>query len=133
MSLQSIFTDLSVHLQSSEFRDRACHADHANAFIRHRKLPLPSLVAVMLSGMRKSCRPNSTRYPAAAFGDLYHQRWRIEEAFKRLKHKLNLEHISGLSQLAVMQDFATKVLWDNLQSIVTLTAHAAANLATERR
>ena len=24
-------------------------------------------------------------YPAEAFGDLYHQRWRIEEAFKRLK------------------------------------------------
>jgi IS4 transposase len=25
------------------------------------------------------------RYPASTFGALYHQRWRIEEAFKRLK------------------------------------------------
>ncbi|WP_435382740.1 transposase [Crenobacter oryzisoli] len=25
-------------------------------------------------------------FPAADFGALYHQRWRIEEAFKRLKH-----------------------------------------------
>ena len=30
------------------------------------------------------------RFPASQFGDLYHQRWRIEEAFKRLKHRLNL-------------------------------------------
>ena len=30
------------------------------------------------------------------FADLYHQRWRIEEVFKRLKHRLNLEDVSGL-------------------------------------
>ena len=30
------------------------------------------------------------RFPACSFGELYHQRWRIEEAFKRLKHRLNL-------------------------------------------
>ena len=29
--------------------------------------------------------PDSVRYPASLFGDLYHQRWRIEEAFKRIK------------------------------------------------
>lgn len=62
------------------------------------------------------------RFPAGSFADLYHQRWRIEEAFKRLKHRLNLEHVSGLSQLAVMQDVAAKVLCDNLQA---LTAHRA--------
>jgi hypothetical protein len=42
------------------------------------------------------------RFPAGAFGELYHKRWRIEEAFKRLKHRLNLEHVSGLSQQAVV-------------------------------
>lgn len=62
------------------------------------------------------------RFPAGSFADLYHQRWRIEEAFKRLKHRLNLEHVSGLSQLAVVQDVAAKVLCDNLQA---LTAHSA--------
>ena len=36
--------------------------------------------------------------PAAAFGDLYHQRWSIEEAFKRLKHRLYRGAVSGLSQ-----------------------------------
>ncbi|BDB30701.1 hypothetical protein Tamer19_11850 [Cupriavidus sp. TA19] len=43
------------------------------------------------------------RYPAAAFRDLYHQRWRLEEAFMRLKHRMALEHLSGLSQLAARQ------------------------------
>lgn len=45
-------------------------------------------------------------FPAHEFGDLYHQRWRIEEAFKRLKHRFNLEHFSGLSQQAALHDFS---------------------------
>lgn len=53
---------------------------------------------------------DSTLFPASQFADLYHQRWRIEEAFRRLKHRLGLEHVSGLSQLAVEQDVAAKVL-----------------------
>ena len=68
------------------------------------------------------------RFPACSFGDLYHQRWRIEEAFKRLKHRLNLEHVSGLSQQAVVQDVAAKVLCDNLQALTTLSAHDDADL-----
>ena len=61
-------------------------------------------------------------YAASVFGELYHRRWRIEEAFKRLKQKLNLEHVSGLSQLAVEQDVAAKILCDNLQSLACATA-----------
>lgn len=72
-------------------------------------------------------------FPAADFGALYHQRWRIEEAFKRLKHRLNLEHVSGLSQLAVMQDFAAKVLCDNLQALACLAATAEVPLPKGRR
>nr|WP_308418186.1 transposase [Chitinimonas sp. BJB300] len=34
---------------------------------------------------------DAERFPAADFGALYHRRWRIEEAFKRLKHHLWLE------------------------------------------
>ena len=73
------------------------------------------------------------RFPALCFGELYHQRWGIEEAFKRLKHRLNLEHVSGLSQQAVAQDVAAKIVCDNLQALTALTAHADADLpATER-
>lgn len=76
---------------------------------------------------------DAVAFPAAAFGDLYHQRWRIEEAFKRLKHRLGLEHVSGLSQLAVLQDFAAKVLCDNLQALLSLAAQAEHALAANRR
>lgn len=72
-------------------------------------------------------------FPADSFADLYHQRWRIEEGFKRLKHRLHLEHVSGLSQLAVVQDVAAKVLCDNLQALTTLCAHDGANLAPSVR
>lgn len=55
---------------------------------------------------------------AAELGDLYHGRWRIEEAFKRLKHRLGLESVSGLSQHALLVDVATKVLADNMASLL---------------
>jgi hypothetical protein len=58
------------------------------------------------------------RYPAAAFGALYHQRWRIEEAFKRLKHRLRLEAVTGLSHLALQQDFGAKIVADNLCTLL---------------
>ena len=76
---------------------------------------------------------DAVRFPAALFGDLYHRRWRIEEAFKRLKHRLNLEHVSGLSQLAVMQDFAARVLCDNLQTLTATAAHEQAQLPEHER
>lgn len=76
---------------------------------------------------------DAVRFPAASFADLYHQRWRIEEGFKRLKHRLNLEHVSGLSQLAVVQDVAAKVLCDNLQALTALSAHDNADLAQSVR
>lgn len=65
---------------------------------------------------------DAQRYPSEHFGALYHQRWRIEEAFKRIKHRLRLETPSGLTYLALLQDFAAKVLADNL---CTLLASAA--------
>ena len=73
------------------------------------------------------------RFPASRFGELYHPRWRIEEAFKRLKHRLSLEHVSGLSQLAVVQDVAAKVLCDNLQALATLEARDNDDLPDRQR
>jgi hypothetical protein len=59
------------------------------------------------------------RYPAASFGALYHQRWRVEEAFKRLKHRLRLEAVTGLDYLALQQDFGAKILADNLCTLLS--------------
>lgn len=61
-------------------------------------------------------------YPAQTFSALYHSRWRIEEAFKRLKHRMALENTSGLSWLAAQQDFGAKVVADNLHALAVLDA-----------
>ena len=54
MSVIALFSDLSAHLQSPEFGATAPHPFHPTAFTRQRKLPLPALVALLLTGMRKS-------------------------------------------------------------------------------
>ena len=64
---------------------------------------------------------------AAELGDLYHGRWRIEEAFKRLKHRLGLESVSGLSQHALLVDVATKVLADNMASLLNRSVDLGAS------
>ncbi len=62
---------------------------------------------------------DDAQHPAAAFGALYHQRWRVEEAFKRIKHRLRLEAATGLTHLAFQQDFAAKIVADNLHGLLS--------------
>ena len=71
--------------------------------------------------------------PATAFAALYHRRWRIEEAFKRLKSRLHIEAVSGLSQHAVLVDVAAKVLADNLASLMCAAAHTSAQATADKR
>lgn len=76
---------------------------------------------------------DAVAYPAVLFADLYHRRWRIEEAFKRLKHRLALENTSGLSWLAAQQDFGAKIVADNLHSLAAAEAAAQSAIATDYR
>lgn len=75
---------------------------------------------------------DSQRYPAGSFGALYHQRWRIEEAFKRLKHRLRLEAVTGLDYLALQQDFGAKILADNLCTLLSELHKPHADVCTTR-
>jgi hypothetical protein len=72
-------------------------------------------------------------FPAEVFVDLYHQRWRIEESYKRLKHRAKLESVSGLTQHALLVDVYAKVLADNLGSLVCQAASEHADLAARQR
>ncbi|MEF8727922.1 MAG: IS4 family transposase [Accumulibacter sp.] len=72
-------------------------------------------------------------YPAHQFGALYHSRWRIEEAFRRIKHRLALEHLSGMSWLAAQQDFGAKILCDNLNALAVHVASEALDPNTRAR
>ena len=76
---------------------------------------------------------DSQSYPCALFADLYHQRWRVEEAFKRIKLRLKLEAVSGLSQQALIIDVAAKVLADNITSLMCAAADEHADLAAHSR
>ncbi len=68
---------------------------------------------------------------AGVFGDLYHQRWRIEESYKRLKHRLKIESASGLTQHAILIDVFSKVLADNLNALVCMGERRSSPLAIE--
>ncbi len=58
--------------------------------------------------------------------------WRIEEAFKRLKHRLHLESVTGLNYLALQQDFGARILADNLHTLLVDMADPDMDCATSR-
>jgi len=53
---------------------------------------------------------DSTLYPHELFSELYHCRWGIEEGYKLLKERLDLEDFSGKTAKSVKQDFHAKIL-----------------------
>lgn len=60
------------------------------------------------------------KYPWAVFSDLYHSRWPVEEDYKTVKSRIELENFSGKSALSVYQDFHAKVLMKNIVSLFVL-------------
>lgn len=52
------------------------------------------------------------------FADLYHLRWFVEESYKRMKSRVEIENYSGKNPLALLQDFYAKLFSCNLTSIL---------------
>lgn len=65
---------------------------------------------------------DSEHYPVAVFKELYHQRWPVEEDYKVLKSRIEIENFTGTSVLAVYQDFHAKVFTKNLTTILAFSA-----------
>lgn len=61
---------------------------------------------------------DTEQYPIELFNDLYHSRWPIEEDYKIIKCRLELENFSGQTALSVYQDFHAKVFAKNLVSMM---------------
>jgi len=59
-----------------------------------------------------------TIYPTEIFGDLYANRWPVEEDFKALKRRFEIERFSGQTVVSVYQDFYAKVFAKNLTAIL---------------
>lgn len=69
MSLSTLLADLAAHIQTDQFCQLPCDPEHPTAFQRRRKLPLPALIALMLTGMRKSVQTELDEF----FGHLQQQ------------------------------------------------------------
>jgi len=68
---------------------------------------------------------DTIKHPHNTFKSLYHQRWAIEESYKKDKIVLQFENFSGYSVIAIQQDFFATMLLGNL------TAMIASNLDDE--
>jgi Transposase DDE domain len=65
---------------------------------------------------------DTQRYPHAVFKELYFKRWPVEERYKTLKCRIEIENFSGKSVEAIYQDFHAKVFTMNLANILTKPA-----------
>lgn len=65
---------------------------------------------------------DQARYPYAVFKELYHLRWPVEEDYKVIKLRVEVENWSGKSALSIYQDFHAKVFTANLTAILAQPA-----------
>ena len=73
-------------------------------------------VAVLITSL-----VDTQQYPIESFNDLYHYRWPVEEDYKIMKCRMELENYSGKSALSVYQDFHAKVFAKNLVWIMAFS------------
>ena len=72
------------------------------------------------------------KYPYDLFMELYHLRWPIEEDYKAVKYRLQIENFSGKTVHSVYQDFHAKVLSKNLTAIIATTTKKEIAMKSER-
>lgn len=119
MSLTALFFDLAAHLQSPDFLVTAPHPLHPTAFTRQRKLPLPALVALLLTGMRKSVQAELDEF----FAHLRQQAQLVHEvsaqAFAQARAKLSLTAIPLLNDWVVKraEHYGFVALWHGLRLV----------------
>jgi len=61
-------------------------------------------------------------YPYEVFKELYHLRWPVEERYKVMKSRIEIENFSGKSVESIYQDFHAKVFTMNLTDLLTKPA-----------
>lgn len=78
---------------------------------------------------------DQTQYPLPGVMDLYIKRWPVEESFKLLKVRAQLENMSGKSVVTVKQDFYRIIMRANLSSILSrmLTAKGERIMSKSRK
>ena len=72
---------------------------------------------------------DTLRYPHLLFKELYHDRWPVEESYKVVKCRVEVENFSGKSKLSIYQDFHAKIFTVNLTAIL---AHPAQEVVKQQ-
>ncbi len=73
------------------------------------------------------------KFPHHLFAELYHDRWPVEEDYKVMKCRIEVENFSGKSPLSVYQDFHAAVLSKNITAILVASAKERVLKATASR
>jgi DDE family transposase len=73
------------------------------------------------------------KYPFHLFAELYHDRWPVEEDYKVMKCRIELENFSGKSALSVYQDFHARIFSKNITSMLAFAAQNRVTEATKDR
>ena len=101
-----------------------------------KKKPLPAAVAALRVRFITVALPtgelevlatslvDEEKFPTAEFARLYQARWGIETYFARLKGRLDLEHFSGQTLEAVLQDLHATLYLSNLETVLIGPAQA---------
>jgi len=61
---------------------------------------------------------DTEKYPLEIFFDLYHHRWPVEEDYKVMKCRIEIENFTGKSVLSVYQDFHARIFSKNLTAML---------------
>lgn len=69
------------------------------------------------------------QFPESIFQDLYHERWGVEESYKAMKCRIQLENFTGKSVEAVYLDFYARVFMMNLTAVFV---HPAQDIVDEK-
>jgi hypothetical protein len=73
------------------------------------------------------------KYPHSLFAELYHDRWPVEEDYKVMKCRIEMENFSGQSALSVYQDFHARVFSKNITAMLAFAAQERVEQTTEDR
>ncbi len=93
--------------------------------IRLVRVDLPEGIEILMTSVTDRKRIHHSEFKA-----LYHKRWGVEEIFKRLKSRLEIENFTGKSPLAIQQDFHAKVVACNLSALLSRAAQHQVDEAT---
>lgn len=115
--------------QIKELKTRVPNLDRKNSYIDIR------MVVVTLDTGEKelliTSLLNVKAYPKKVFKELYNHRWKIEESYKLHKVGFELENFSGVSELAIEQEFYAVIFTANMASL--LVQEAENELKEERK